>query len=356
MYKQRVAHDCPHTRKANGVILMPPDLVAALSGAVQDKDEWAIVLQGIKSDDGYEITVNGYRVPVQDRSGGHVDLSKDVVQTPFSNPKGNDVAVLHSHCDFGARFSSLDVDKLNTRYPASVVVSQSKTALLGFDYQAVGKVTLPCGGKGEIDFYIQPMTGPELATVQRVTHNEDNLGDCIRMQNVAESPWQVQWKGDCGLLDPKVAAKPAAFGVSNDLLDVVAKLPRERKVIGFNGGVQQWQQSPTERKKADGWVCPADGTQLYWSIVKDGQMICDKCHGYFTKPEEDKTTESASDEYSKQNLFEDMTWCESCKSYVADGDYCCKVCEAGYCDTCDTYHDGSCFLGTQGTLAEVIGV
>jgi hypothetical protein len=349
MVKLPIAHECPHTRKASGVILLQPDLVAALSGAVHDKDEWAIVLQGTKSDDGYEITVTGYRLPVQERTGGHVDLSKDIVQTPFSNPKGNDVAVLHSHCDFGARFSTLDVDKLNTRYPASIVVSQSKTALLGFDYQAVGKVTLPCGGKGEIDFYIQPVGGPQLAQVSRVTHDEKDLGDCIRFQNVAEDFWQVQWRGDCGLLEP-TAPKPAAFGVSNDLLNVVAQLPREKKVTGFNNsGIQRWQQKAfTERKEAVGWICPTDKTQLYWSIVKDGQMTCDKCNQYFKPPE---------DSVSGLTDIGDMMWCESCEKYTADNDYSCGVCEAGYCATCDTYHDGSCFFGkTQGTLAEMVGI
>jgi hypothetical protein len=351
MVKLPIAHDCPHSRKASGVILMSPELIASLSGAVHDKDEWAIVLQGTKSDDGYEITVTGYRVPKQDRSGGHVDLAKDVVQTPFSNPKGNDVAVLHSHCDFGARFSQLDVDKLNTRYPASIVVSQSKTELLGFSYQAVGKVTLPCGGKGEIDFYIQPVGGPESAAVNRVTHNETDLGDCIRFQNVAEDFWQVQWKGDCGLVEPKVTPKPTAFGVNNDLLDVVAKLPRERKIVGFNNNsIQPWQQKAfTPRKEATGWICPTDKAQLYWSIVKDGQMHCDKCNDYFTLPkdvEEDDTRDFA----------DDMSYCESCEDYVADKEFSCAVCEAGYCGPCDTYHDGSCFGGVQGTLAELVGI
>jgi proteasome lid subunit RPN8/RPN11 len=340
--KHPIAHDCPHTRKSNGVILLSQEMVAALSGAVRDPDEWAIVLQGTKSDDGYEITVTDYRLPEQERTGGHVDLSKDSVQTPFSNPKGNDVAVLHSHCDFGARFSSLDVDKLNTRYPASIVVSQSKTALLGFDYQAVGKVTLPCGGKGEIDFYIQPVGGPQLATIQRVTHDEENLGDCIRFQNVAEGPWQVQWKGDCGLVEPKVAPRPAAFGVSNDLLNVVAKLPREMKDI------RQHNIGFTQRREAVGWVCPTDGMQLYWSTIKNGEMYCDKCNSYFTVPGEVKKEEVVN--------ISDMVYCESCEDWVADGVNCCKVCEAGYCASCTTYHDGSCFGGPQGTLAELVGV
>lgn len=334
MFKLPVAHDCPHTRKSRGVILLQPEMVAALSGAVHDKDEWAIVLQGIKSDDGYEITVTGYRLPEQERTGGHVDLSKDALQL-------EDVAVLHSHCDFGARFSTLDVDKLNTRYPASIVVSQSKTALLGFDYQAVGKVTLPCGGKGEIDFYIQPMTGPQLAQVQRVTHNEADLGDCVRFQNVAEDFWQVQWKGDCGLVEPKVAPKPAAFGVSNDLLDVVAKLSREKKVVGFQG-----RELLNFCKKADGWQCPTDSEPLWWSITKEGQMYCDKCNSYFSLPESSTVTDV---------ITNDMCFCESCEDFTADGDYSCGVCEADYCATCDTYHDGSCF-GKWNTVAEVVGV
>jgi proteasome lid subunit RPN8/RPN11 len=344
MFKLPVAHDCPHTRKSSGVILLQPEMVAALSGAVHDKDEWAIVLQGTKSDDGYEITVTGYRLPEQERTGGHVDLSKDMLQL-------GDVAVLHSHCNFGARFSTLDVDKLNTRYPASIVVSQSKTALLGFDYQAVGKVTLPCGGKGEIDFYIQPVGGPQLAQVSRVTHDEKDLGDCIRFQNVAEDFWQVQWKGDCGLLEPTVAPKPAAFGVSNDLLNVVAKLPRERKVVGFKG---QKRESLNLRKKADGWQCPTDAEPLYWSIVKEGQMYCNKCNGYFTLPED--AIGSPTDADDTVTTYEDMTWCESCEKFTAVGDYDCKVCNADYCAVCDTYHDGACFGRLQGTLAEMVGV
>ncbi len=342
MIKQRVSRSCPHTRKANGVILMPTDMLAALSGAVKDRDEWAVVLQGIKSEDGYEITVNGWRLPEQERTGGHVDLSKDIIQTPLSNPPGNDVAVLHSHCDFGARFSQLDIDKLNTRYPASIVISQSKTELLGFAYQAVGKVTLPCGGKGEIAFYIQPMAEIELATVNRVTHNEADLGDCARYHNVAANPWQVQWRGECGLVEPAVAPKPYAFGATNDLLDVVAKLPREqdRKVVGFNS-----QETHNKRKKSE-WICPSDKSELYWSLVKVGELYCDKCTSYFVPPDDAKQgakqdSKTKPTTFVGENVFvtENMYLCEVCGKYDEFEDWDCGTCgDSTLCLACGVGH------------------
>ncbi len=357
MITQSIAKDCPHVRKASGVIHLQPEIVAGLAGAASDKDEWAIVLQGERSEDAYEITVTGWRLPEQERTGGHVDLSKDVLQTPFSNPPGNDVCVVHLHPGYGyAHFSTLDKDKLNTRYPASIVISQSKTSLLGFEYEAVGKVQLPCGGRGEITFHVQPMTGPEMAKVNRVVHNEADLGDCVRAENVAQSPWQVQWRGACGLVEPKVHTKVAAFGVSNEILDVVSKLSRERErkqLKGFQGshGASDFRGYTTERKLAVGWECPKDKTPLYWSTQKDGRMYCDKCNGYFTEPASSET----KDERKGETIdTEGMEWCESCEAFVVDNAWACSVCEAEYCSNCSTYHDGSCLGRTVDQVGMVL--
>src|SRR2546423_1387749 len=114
MFKQQVVTDCPHTRKAQGVVLMSPELISQLAAAVHDVDEWAILLTGERRRQGYEVEVTGYRLPLQKRSGGEVML-------PEFDLESDVVGVIHSHHKLGAFFSTTDKTKLNLRFPMSIV-------------------------------------------------------------------------------------------------------------------------------------------------------------------------------------------------------------------------------------------
>ena len=231
---------CPHTKPAKGVVRMSPELISMLAAAVQDKDEWAIILKGTRSADGFEADVTSFWMPDQDRSGGHVDIKEyDGFEIVDGVAKPNDdIGVIHSHNTMGAYFSSIDENKLNPRFPISIVVAQKKKTYLGFDYKGVGKINLPCGAKAEIPFFIQPTVGPVVAEVVRFTSETnvvEDLMSCPNHDDVSEDQFHVKFKAHCGLEEPELL-RADAFGSENkDLLKMVEALPRAPVVI-FNKG------------------------------------------------------------------------------------------------------------------------
>ena len=346
-----VAKDCPHTRKSSGIVLMQPDMIAALAGAVLDKDEWAVVLKGIRSEDGYEVTVTGWRMPPQERTAGHVDLADDVLEA-------DDVCVVHSHAGgWTATFSPTDEAKLNTRYPASIVLAQGKDEFLGFAYSGVGTVILPCGSKGQIAMFIQPTVGPELATVQRVIEAPERLGGCTRYTDASPDPYQTLWTASCGLQEP-LQTKVAAYGVTKDILELVDKLPRERKYVRQDtvqqGTVGAYQEhgavgfgnyKTPEPVKVEGYMCPICMGDLVWSIAQKGGGWCSKCSKYFTIPKAETETKSE----------EETVWCDECLEDVeANGTGKCVKCKTPYCMDCDYCHKYGCY--TSYTGAPIFGM
>lgn len=151
-----VVHNCPYTKAGSGVMHINHKTLGVLAGAVHDKIEWMAFLIGTRSQDGLEVTVTDLRVPEQNRSTGHCETFKEEPLPP------DVVGVVHSHHSMGAFFSQTDVDKLNPRFPTSIVISQLRhdaipeCKLLGFNYKAEGRAPLPCGSIGVIDFTVQP--------------------------------------------------------------------------------------------------------------------------------------------------------------------------------------------------------
>lgn len=229
-----VVKECPVTRGSSGVLTMTADQVAMVAGAVRDKIEWMVLLHGQRSEDGYEVRVDRFTVPVQYRSSGEVELAQDIVLP------ADCVGVMHSHHRMGAFFSSTDTNELNPRFPSSIVVAVS-TNNLGFDYRACGKVQLPCGAMGLVDFWLA-VEGVERFAVEPVRgeHDAEKLVDlkakdgglqgCTHRQYVQhpEDNYLAVDAAACGLSSGEVIQRPLVFGMNGaDLLAAVVEQTRK---------------------------------------------------------------------------------------------------------------------------------
>lgn len=351
---------------------MTPELIAALASAVTDDDEWAIVLTGERRQGGYEVEVTGYHIPPQDRSGGHVsvkefDLEADVV------------GVIHSHHSLGAFFSTTDTGTLNPRFPISIVVAHGADKYLGFDYKGIGKVTLPCGSTGEIEFRIQPTTGPVIAAVSQVTHQESDLGDCNRYVDAGDA-WHVEYKASCGLSEPR-ALKQKAFGVETSLLDIVSKLDRSHAV--YQGGTGKGMTQAQIKDDPDSHWCNQHKAWDFCEYNKKWERMsqtswCNKhqrmdaCKSTTASTQEvptptrtgkDEVDGGASESIQRAHmnvwmgycedcdadmeadpaaLIAALIYCDDCCTHAAFADWSCENCGAPFCMSCDEGHSGVC--------------
>src|ERR1044071_7753837 len=146
MFKVSNVKSCPVTKESRGVITMTATQIAMIAGAVRDKIEWIVLLGGERSADGYEVKISKIVVPKQRRDAAHADLEE--IDLPEDI-----VGVMHSHHTMGAWFSKTDDEDLNPRFATSIVVAIAENNL-GFSYKATGKVQLPCGATGVIDFVL----------------------------------------------------------------------------------------------------------------------------------------------------------------------------------------------------------
>jgi proteasome lid subunit RPN8/RPN11 len=152
----KVVEECPQTKVARGIMHISHKVLSTIAGAVYDKNEWMAFLVGTRTPDGLQIMVTDLFVPLQTRGHGSCETVKEEPLAP------DVVGVIHSHHSMGAFFSQTDVTKLNPRFPTSIVVAQTKyntgseAQLLGFQYKAEGRVPLPCGTPGIVEFTAQP--------------------------------------------------------------------------------------------------------------------------------------------------------------------------------------------------------
>lgn len=383
MFKIKPITSCPHSRKSTGIVLMQPSLVAELAAAVTDKDEWAILLHGERRKDGYEVEVKDYSIPPQSRSGGHVSIAEFDLEADV-------VGVIHSHHSMGSFFSTIDTSTLNPRFPISIVVAHGATMYLGFDYKGTGKVQLPCGSTGEIEFRIQPTEGPVVAEIAQVTHDVANLGDCNKHVDHGDQ-FYVEFEAACGLKEPR-ALKAKAFGTEATLLDAVAKLDRPVIVgIGkqYSSGAQltekQIREDPDSKwckeHKAWDWCefkqrlsalpsssVPADNE--YWCYEHqdwDNCLIAKSSGGgesFLKKYEDIVERQSVSfgdtDYYCSNTKLpksdclcgvhkdhqttstEQLVYCDDCLMRAPFMNWSCENCGAPYCQTCEDGHTGPC--------------
>src|SRR5262245_19735054 len=99
---------CPIASGSAGVVEIKPEILGMLAGAVQDPDEWLVLLLGEVRMRGLHVIVNEIYVPTkQERGGAHCSTKEDLPPQVTSRLVG----VLHSHHHFAAEFSPTDRGK-----------------------------------------------------------------------------------------------------------------------------------------------------------------------------------------------------------------------------------------------------
>ena len=288
MFKQPTVTNCPVTRASQGTVSMPPELVAELVGTLdrQQGEEWLVLLHGESAKGGLEVRVTGLSVPVeQKRHSTEVELPE------IYSPK-NEVGVLHSHHSMGAFFSSTDNKDLNPRFDLSIVISDrivdGESAWLGFSYQAVGRVRLPCGALGVVPFALN-IEGVDywpcsIAELGSVTEPVKDFGDCCHLQTEAIDPLYEQVAAKCGAKGEYLQARSAIFGRGSAAISDQLPPPVEHKVI--YGG---WRPETKSEKKSDAVAVSDDIPYLlqcsncgdwvdYWETCAIGdQTTCFDC-------------------------------------------------------------------------------
>lgn len=236
-----VVEQCPYTVAGQGVIKIAHPVLATLAGAVFDNIEWLALLVGTRSENGLEISVTDMRIPLQER--GQADCSL------FGKPQELDpdvVGVVHSHHSMAAFFSYVDKNTLNPRFPMSLVVAQPRTqeseveSLLGFNYRAEGRVPLPCGSIGIVNFTVVPDPLVEMWPEKpSVGFSEPQLSiplsDCPHVTRTREV-MQQHCSTKCGLIT--IGKATSIFGRdAKSFLKEVESKTRGRK---FNNSLVQY--------------------------------------------------------------------------------------------------------------------
>lgn len=308
-------HSCPHTRGSAGIIVLPIELIAALTKAVYQKEEWLIYLHGTRKLDGFRVEVEQYSIPQnQRRSMSNVRLEMD----EEAEEPTDLIGVLHSHhtLGIGAKFSGTDQAELNDRYPCSIVIAVPRanppreSRLLGFDYCAVGKVKLPCGSLGEVEFQILPKgirDWPIKHRVRREAKGED-LSGCVRVSATRKAGYvMADIRTECGIEKREIPDR--VFGEDDGIVEdlpVVHQLSQfqyqENKgkgkalvqkysmgarngVLGFPDGYEDRNGNfivppPSVSISGDWCVECGQSTQKLSSIISQGERYCYKCYTF----------------------------------------------------------------------------
>lgn len=299
MFNLKVVQNCPVTRASQGRVTMPPWLLAELVGTLDREkgQEWLILLHGERSKDGLDVKITGASVPAdQIRHGTRVTIPERVMDDDI-------VAALHSHNEMSAVFSGTDYGDINQRFAVSIVISSrvhtDEDKWLGFSYQAEGRVTLPCGSLGVVDFKLAP-EGVEdwpLKVESYFGVDEDtSLGDCNNVLygkgtrgNFHQSMWPK-----CEQIPTEQVPKYAVFGAGEG--EMASMLPPPTQpVIHYSGWkghnneevAKAYVDAEFEEEVAHtkGLECECCGNQTgkYKLIGKD--LICRDCEKFWLESE-----------------------------------------------------------------------
>lgn len=279
-WTQNKVHHCPYTKGSLGIAKFNPDVIALLTGAVHEKDEWLAYLVGTRSKDGYNVNIEALEVPPQTRSSSNCGFTNQEVDLTTR------IGVVHSHHTMGAFFSGTDDQDFNLKFGFSIVISSKLTDpehhWLGFSYKAVGTVKLPCGSRGLSEFLVLPdgvKDYPWYGTPIEIEAKHDKkdevkLGDCDNYTQEG-TPWEFHRKGACGLSETETSYGYRMFGAREDILTVLPPAirpvtglsKRERKRLNHSYKTQQhgsyatiytlddyykyWKDDEEEREKSD---------------------------------------------------------------------------------------------------------
>lgn len=233
MFSVEEVKTCPVTRMSSGVITITPEYIAMVAGAVRDNIEWIVLLNGTRSEDGYEVNVERFSVPEQTRSGAHADMKELDLDDDV-------VGVMHSHHTMGAFFSKTDEDELNPRFGSSIVVAVAENNL-GFKYKAAGKVVLPCGSIGIVNFYlavagVEHFSNSPVRGMKQDELEVEDLLECPKWESV-DDEYQRVYRAECGRVE--YGEKPLVFGKAGGdrlLAAIREQTARPTFSFGFNNG------------------------------------------------------------------------------------------------------------------------
>ena len=233
--------NCPRTRGGQGLIYIPTDILVQLSSTLKDQKglEWALLLCGRREAGGREIWIEGFEVPPQTRSAGTVDLAQ------FDLEEWH-VGALHSHHSMGAYFSPKDVGDFNKKFGCSIVISTKletdEGKVLGFEYEAVGKVLMECGTLGLWPMRIVPIDRTTRQVVEDwpeewIELKDDvegtDLGDCHKQHWTYPSLVKIAAKAACGLEDNYLAVN--AFGSAPSTITPLLPKVEPRQLLNTLG-------------------------------------------------------------------------------------------------------------------------
>lgn len=251
MLKRQLVKTCPVVKASRAVMRVPADLVREWAGLLMaEKDcEWLALLTGRREEDGHVVVVEGMIIPSDQ------ERSTALVKLPEGTEPDGVVGVIHSHHGMMARFSGIDEKTLNDRFWSSIVISYQLDSTddperwwIGFDYEAVAQVKLPCGNLGRVEMELRVDEGPrglfEVKSPKRgATTLQDlpihNLGDCPSHAPRQVDDWSVKWGMGCGLeLDGTYPIR----GVLGQTCERRAELPPEK-------GKSGWKETPMTVEK-----------------------------------------------------------------------------------------------------------
>lgn len=298
MFNLKVVQNCPVTRASQGRVTMPQWLLAELVGTLDREkgQEWLILLTGFRSPDGMDIQVTGTSVPSdQKRTPTHVHIDPIVYGGSVVGQEHlteRIIGALHSHNEMSAVFSGTDDKDINQKFEVSIVISSritdDESTWLGFSYDAVGKVKLPCGSLGMVNFRLVP-EGVEdwpLKVESYFDVDEDtSSGDCgnvIYDKGIRGNFYQSMWL-KCEQVPTEQVPKYAVFGGGEG--EMAAMLPPPSKPLVVRGGWRGHEdiakayvdEEFEEVAHTKGIECECCGAKKQSYILVGQDIVCKEC-------------------------------------------------------------------------------
>lgn len=296
-------YKCPVARHTTGVLIIPPVIIGALAGAVEDRWEWLALFRGRTEQRGLVGIVEELLVPpMQKRDTGTCSIDESLM---IPEDREGIIGVVHSHHNMQAKFSHTDLGKggLCQQYPISLVISTSyppnqgklreEAEAFGFAYELVMRPRAECGaflkvhGKIVPEGYDDWLFGVEPELPDKGENGMYNLQapdleDCQRfVQTESSDRYYRQRMGNCGCIETTKHIRKMIFG--RDGSDILDALPEPTKPVvhdkrshaGYNavskGGQQMKLLGPvTDSETIDPYAGePTDEELAKWKQILD---------------------------------------------------------------------------------------
>lgn len=306
MFELKVVQNCPVTRASQGRVTMPPWLIAECVGTLEREkgQEWLILLKGYRSADGMDVQITGAEVPPdQKRTPTHVHIDPIAYgesEVGKEHLTERIVAALHSHNEMSAIFSGTDDRDINQKFEVSIVISSriedDESTWLGFSYDAVGKVKLPCGSLGMVNFKLVPEGVEDWPLKEESMFGfgeEENgaLGDCANLREGTShrGTYYVNISAKCGKGEVRSDPFYQVFGEGEGEMASLLPPPTRSNVViqgpwrGHEPVIQAYidadfEEEVTHTKGLECDCCGQTGKK-YKLIGED--LICHECENFW---------------------------------------------------------------------------